>query len=108
MKTRIFQIFHFPINRDRQIFQSYIVSASTCNYKDPKIHVPFFVGNREKIYILMYEIIQFKALFFPFKGYSPKMILQIFKNPTPLDHFSYKHALSAFHKGSIVLHLANT
>ena len=55
----------------------------------------------------MYEIVQFKTLFFPFNGYSPKMILQTL-NPTCLNHFSNKRALSAFHKGSIFLHLANT
>ena len=50
---------------------------------------------------------QFKALISPFRGYSPKMILQIL-NPTLLEHFSYKRALSAFHKGSIFLHLTKT
>ena len=47
--TKFFQNFHFPIYIDRQIFQSYILSAS--NYRDPKVPVPYFVSNKK--YILL-------------------------------------------------------
>ena len=57
----------------------------------------------------MYEIIQFKAFFSPspFRGYSPKMMLQIL-NATLLEDFSYMRVLSAFHNGSIFLQLTKT
>ena len=34
-------------------------------------------------------MVQFKTLFFPFNGYSPKMILQTL-NPSCFNHFSKK------------------